>query len=130
MARSIRGKPKTAVGPARLTPSDLFVQRAVEVLDEMVGSMVRKRAAKMPRDFLDWVADELTPRLEVMALAYFSDLGPVCMPATVHIRSWVTGVCERWLDEKLAGMDPFAGRRAPCPGADDAPGLTCETPAS
>ncbi len=107
-AWAARRTAKPSLGPARLTPSDLFVLRAVEILDELVGSMVRKRTAKMPRDFLDWVADEVTPRLEVMALGYFADLGPVCMPATVHIRHWVSGVSQRWLEQKLAGVDPFA----------------------
>lgn len=112
IAEVLRSVTQASRGPARLTPSELFVQRSVEVLDELVGSMVRKRTAKMPRDFLDWVADEVTPRLEVIALGHFGAQGQVCMPATVHIRHWVAGVCQRWLEEKLAGVDPFADRNA------------------
>jgi hypothetical protein len=112
MAKASRRVPRSSLGPTRLTSSDLFVLGAVEVLDELVGSMVRKRSAKMPRDFLDWVADVVTPRLEELALQYLGEQHQPCTPATPHIRSWVINVCQRWLEEKLAGLDPFSGRQS------------------
>lgn len=83
---------------------------AVEVLDELVADLVRKNAGKVPPDFLDWVADKMTPRLESMTLAHFADQGRHSTSTARDTRDWVISVCQPRLERKMKGTDPLAGR--------------------
>lgn len=114
------GSRRPPLGPIALVSSRERVLIAVEVLDELVAGLVRKYAAKVPPDFLDWVADEMTPRLESMTLSYFADQGRRSTSTARDTRDWVVSVCQPRLERKMKGMDPFAGRhwRETNPAAD------------
>lgn len=86
---------------------------AVEALDELVADVIRQSHQKVPGEFFDWVADEMTPRLEIMALAHFSDHGWPGMAAASATRDWVRTVCRWPIDQKLKGMDLRAARHTP-----------------
>lgn len=86
---------------------------AVEALDELVADLVRQHNRKIPRDFFDWIADEVTPRLEIMALAHFGDQGWPGLAAASTTRDWVRTVCRRPLEQRLKGMSLRAAGATP-----------------
>ena len=79
--------------------------------------MIRQNRGKIPRDFLDWIADDMTPRLETMALAHFGERGWPGMAAASATRDWVQSVCQRPLEQKLKEMVRCTARHRP-DGAD------------
>ncbi len=98
-------------------PADRIVLMAVEALDALVADMIRQNHGKIPRDFFDWIADDMTPRLEIMALGHFGEQGWPGMAAASATRDWVRTVCQRPLEQKLMGMGLRIARRTP-DGAD------------
>ncbi len=96
--------------PGVLRPPYRNVLTAIDALDELVAALLQKNAGKIPRDFLDWVADDMTPRLEAMALEHFAAQGT---PAADDTRAWVAAVCQRCLVQKLRGIDPGLRESAP-----------------
>lgn len=103
------GSRRPALGAPVLASSRKRVLLAVDVLDELVADLVRKNAAKVPSDFLDWVADEMTPRLENITLAYFADPGRRSTSTDRDTRDWVASVCLPLLERKIKGLDPLTG---------------------
>ncbi len=97
--------------------ADRIVLMAVEALDALVADMIRQNRGKIPRDFFDWIADDMTPRLEIMALAHFGEQGWPGMAAASATRDWVQAVCQRPLEQKLKGMGLCTVRQTPV-GAD------------
>lgn len=86
---------------------------AVEALDALVADMIRQNHGKIPPDFFDWVADEMTPRLEIMAFAHFGHHGWPGMAAASLTRDWVRSVCQWPVEQKLKGMSLHAARQTP-----------------
>lgn len=104
---------------------DLAALAAVNALDELVSEMVKKHQLRVPPDFLDWIADEITPELERMARRRFrkrlrSDAfrnGSLqhCASSNAALtdghaagegtRTWVWQVCLLRLEQKIQGAD-------------------------
>ncbi len=86
---------------------------AVEALDELVADMIRQNHGRIPRKFFDWVADEMTPRLEIMALAHFSLHGWPGMAAASATRDWVRSVCHSPIEQELLRVRIEAAKLTP-----------------
>lgn len=98
--------------PAVPGSSYLSVLMAVEVLDDLVATLVRKNRGKIPRDFLDWIADKMTPYLETVALDHFAKQGRRGICTAQDHREWAVGVSQWRLDQKMKGTGT-ARRRIP-----------------
>ena len=57
-------RPATLASAALKGPHEAVLLLAVEVLDALIAELIRSSGQTVEHDFLDWVADELTPDLE------------------------------------------------------------------
>lgn len=90
---------------------------AVEALDHLVTDLVIASRLKVPADFLDWVADEATPLVELQVSESFGQKG---FAASLHVgdprialAGWVRHWVGPWIAarfEPLAALMPAQGR--------------------
>jgi hypothetical protein len=112
-ARAGRHPLRPSAALAASDPAYRIVLMAVEALDELVADMIRNNHGHIPRDFFDWIADEMTPRLEIMAFAHFGDHGWPGMAAASATRDWVRSACQLPIEQKLKGMSLHAAHQIP-----------------
>lgn len=78
---------------------------AVNALDELVSEIVKKHKHQVRADFLDWVADEVTPELERLARKRFGKRTTDGHVTAQDTRNWVWQVCLPRLEQKIQGLD-------------------------
>lgn len=81
----------------------------VNTLDELVAAVVKKHIGKVRPDFLDWVADEMTPRLERLALTRFGALDDHRSISAQNVRRWVMQTCLSALEDRIKRADTLHG---------------------